>query len=67
MQQGKETVIKYADEFVVKYLDNLYNKIHDSDERRGLYRWDEERVKIDNFLDCIEHVINYIEKGGTGC
>jgi septation ring formation regulator EzrA len=49
-------------ELVINYLNNLYDKIFENEERTKKWRYSEERLKIDNFLDCIEHVISYIGK-----
>lgn len=51
-------------ELVINYLNTLYNKIFENEERTKKWRYGEERLKIDNFLDCIDRIISYIEKEG---
>lgn len=51
-------------ELVINYLNNLYDKIFENEERTKKWRYGEERLKINNFLDCIDRIISYIEKEG---
>lgn len=61
---GGGLIIPHDKEKVINYLNNLYSKIESREERTKLWRYDEKRIEIDNFLDCMDRVISYIEREG---